>query len=328
MLGILIIAVVAAVLIFVLFAVAGNYFYNIAIKPGGFMKLEKHRKSTKNQDDSSLTPVCDGASEWWNSIPLEVMKITSHDGFVLQGYYIKSHIRSNRIAVLVHGYSGKAGEMAVYAKIYNEMGFDVFAPDNRGHGASDGKAVGMGWLDREDYLQWIELLIAKKGAMSEILLHGHSMGGAAVSVLVGEKLPPNVKGIISDCAYDSVKNVLSWHLKHMFKIPAFPIVPITSLICKLRAGYYFGEGDVTARVAHARIPILFIHGNQDTFVPFSMVYNLYNATDPSLREIWEVDGAAHIESIKKDTEGYTSRIRAFVERTFCNNRAEGGYQNG
>lgn len=307
------IAIIAAtiILIIVLFIVTGNYFYTIAIKPGGFAKLIK---PTEDTETSAADIIDDNEKNWWSSMPVETIHITSHDGLVLQGYFLENDNPTNRLVILAHGYAGEASEMAVYARIYYDKGFDIFAPDNRGHGKSEGKSIGMGWLDREDYLQWIELLVSRKGGRVEIILHGHSMGGAIVSILSGEKLLPNVKGIISDCAYDSVKNVLAWQLKNIFKLPSFPIIPIASIICKLRAGYYLGEGNVTAQVKRSKIPILYIHGDKDTFVSSSMVHNLYNATEPSLREIWVVCGAGHIESIKVAHDEYVSRISAFVDR--------------
>lgn len=307
----LILSVLAIILL--VFIVAANFFYNIAIKPGGFAKLMKNKVSTA---DSPADPYYLTFDNWWNSMPVEIMKITSHDGFALQGYYIKNDNPSNRLVFLIHGYYGKASEMAVYAKVYYEMGFDIFVPDNRGHGKSEGNAIGMGWLDRNDCLQWLELLIGMYDKKIDILIHGHSMGGATASILAGEKLPINVKGIISDCAYDSVTNIFACQLKKMFKIPSFPMINITSLICKLKAGYYFGDGDVKAQVKKSKIPMLFIHGDMDSFVPPFMIHNLYNAVDPSLRDIWVVKGAKHIESFKIEPEEYALRIRDFVERTF------------
>lgn len=302
---------VIILLITLVFAVA-NYLYNIAIKPGGYRKLAKN---PENSEASPGDPFYDDAAECWRSAGAETLKITSCDGYVLQGYFIKSEKNTERIAMLLHGYSGNASEMAVYARFYHNEGFDVFAPDNRGHGGSEGRAVGMGWLDRLDCLRWIELLTEKFGNAG-MIVHGHSMGGAAACALSGEELPPSVKGIISDCAFDSVKNILTWQVKNIFKLPAFPFVPAASLICRLRAGYFFGEGDIAAKVSKCKIPILFIHGEDDLFVPFSMSDTLFEAAEPSLREIWTVKGAGHIGSVKAGGEGYMLRVKKFINRVF------------
>lgn len=309
---IIITVVVVTVVAFLLFT-AGNFFYNMILMPGVFAKFVKKRKGAIDLGINAA-PVPDVSGEWWDGMPVETVRMTSRDGYDLQGYYLENGGGSKRIAVLIHGYYGKAREMAVYACIYHEMGFSVFAADNRAHGSSGGKAIGMGWLDRLDYLDWIKLLIERNGSGTEIIIHGHSMGGATACMLSGEELPPNVKGIISDCAYDSVKNVLTWQLKNMFKLPAFPLLPITSLICRVRAGYFIGSGNSAAAVAKCKIPIIFIHGGQDSVVPFSMVDSLYDAANPELRDKWMVMGAKHIESVSVDADGYAERVKEFANR--------------
>lgn len=274
-------------MVFTLILVAGNFFYSFAIVPGTFSQMIEENTGTQEHPLSQAS--IEGA-QWWSGMEIETMQITS--------------------------YAGQASAIANFAKIYYEMGFAVFAPDNRAHGASEGNAFGMGWLDRKDYLQWMDFLVAEKGEQIEIILHGSSMGGATVSILSGENLLPNVKAIISDCAYDSVKNLFAYQLKNMFHLPEFPLLATTSLVCKLRAGYFLGDGDAIAQVAKCKVPILYIHGEDDTFVPSAMVYNLYDATDPSLREIWTVPGAEHGESIDIDSEGYVEHIKGVVDRVF------------
>lgn len=306
------------ILLFVILIVICNFLYNIALTSGGIDRLPKGRFDSNEYVEPSLRTE---AKQWWNRVPIEPMGITSRDGLALQGYYIENETPSGKLVILAHGYNGSAMEMAAYAKAYYEMGFNIFAPDNRAHGKSEGKVIGMGWLDKDDYLQWIEHLLKSKNNEMEIILHGESMGGAAVSILSGAELPPNVKGIISDCAYDSVKNELSTLLGGMFRLPSFPIIPLSSLICKLRAGYFFGEADVAAQVAACRIPILFIHGESDTFVPFPMVHTLYNAANPSLRDLWTVPGAQHGRSIIEDTEGYLAHMKAFADSVLSSQRS-------
>lgn len=110
-------------------------------------------------------------------------------------------------------------------------------PDARGHGKSEGDYIGFGWDERKDYLQWINRII-KKDPQSEIVLHGVSMGAATVMMTSGEKLPDNVKAFVEDCGYSSVKGELGYQLKEMFNLPAFPLIPVTSLVTKVRAGYF------------------------------------------------------------------------------------------
>lgn len=143
---------------------------------------------------------------------------------------------------------------------------------------SQGDYIGFGWPDRKDYVQWIEKVLTENGQQEQITLYGVSMGAATVMMTSGEKLPDNVKAIVEDCGYSTVNQELQYQLKELFNLPSFPLVNVTSGITKLRAGYFFGEASAVKQLQKNHLPMLFIHGENDTFVPFSMLDEVYNAT--------------------------------------------------
>jgi fermentation-respiration switch protein FrsA (DUF1100 family) len=220
------------------------------------------------------------------------------------------------MAVLVHGYGTNASLMADYARFYLEDGFTVFLPDNRAHGASGGRWIGMGRLERDDLLLWLDALIKKTGADCEILLHGISMGGAAVMMLSGENLPGQVKCLIEDCGYTSAEAEFKYQLKEMFGLPPFPLLHIASLESKIIAGYSFAEASALKEVKKSRVPIFFIHGEEDTFVPSSMARELYEAASCE-KQLWLVPAAAHSLSFYVNRNEYISRVRDFYRKFFA-----------
>ncbi|WP_308737698.1 alpha/beta hydrolase [Paenibacillus sp. AR247] len=129
----------------------------------------------------------------------------------------------------------------------------------------------------------------------------------------GEELPGQVKCIVSDCAYTSVRDILTHQLKQMYKLPPFPLLPATSLMCKLRAGYSFGEASALKQVARTKLPILFIHGDRDTFVPYAMLHRLVDAAVGD-KEVYVVQGASHANAYFVDKKEYERRIRQFIGR--------------
>jgi fermentation-respiration switch protein FrsA (DUF1100 family) len=142
-------------------------------------------------------------------------------------------------------------------------------------------------------------------------MHGISMGGATVLMTSGEQLPAQVRCIIEDCGYTSVRDILTYQLKQLFKLPPFPLIPLTSLISKMRAGFFFGEASALAQLRKNTRPIFFIHGARDLFVPTSMLSPLYNACT-AYKEQWIVPDAGHGEAYLVDQEGYAQRVEAFV----------------
>lgn len=141
--------------------------------------------------------------------------------------------------------------MANYAKMFYDMGYNVLLPDDRAHGDSAGEYISFGWLDRLDYLSWINKLLAVKGEDERILLFGVSMGGATMEMLSGENLPTQVKAIIADCGYSSIKEELIYLLKEQYHLPEYPFEPMVSTINRQRLGYYLG--DVSSKHSWLRI---------------------------------------------------------------------------
>ena len=126
-----------------------------------------------------------------------------------------------------------------------------------------------------------------------------------------EALPDQVKGIISDCAFTSPKEVFTHVLHSMYHLPAFPMIQISDRINKKKAGYGLDECNAAREVQKAKVPLLLIHGDADTFVPAGMCEKIYeNCTVPATRLI--ISGAAHAESYYKDMEAYEKALDTFI----------------
>lgn len=290
--------------------IAGNYFYNFSIV---------RRKKEFLSKDPDLKETSSGASwdsnkEWLQQQKQEELTIMSHDGLLLNALFLPCQEASNKTVILVHGYNSWNGSMGSFAQYYHEkLRYNVLMPNLRGHSKSEGSYIGFGWHDRKDLLLWIAMVLEKNGNSTQIVLHGVSMGGAAVLMTSGEKLPNNVKCIISDCAYNSIAGILTYQMKRMFKLPAFPIIHFTSLICMLRAGYSFKDASTLKQVQKSDVPTLFIHGSADRFVPTDMVYELYEeAACP--KQILVIEDAAHGTSFWKNPETYKTTIESFLSK--------------
>ena len=67
------------------------------------------------------------------------------------------------------------------------------------------------------------------------------------------------------------------------------------------------------QVKKCKLPMFFIHGGADTYVPTRMVYPLFEAKSEP-KELWVVPGVAHALSYKDYPKEYTKRVKAFVDR--------------
>lgn len=187
--------------------------------------------------------------DWYRQIPHDTWYLNENDPEnKLVASYIPNPAGQGKTVIISHGYKGNRETMANYAKMFYELGFNVLLPDDRAHGDSAGKYINFGWLDRLDYIHWIEQIIGKNGDDEKILLFGVSMGGATVEMLSGEKLPAQVKAIIADCGYASIREELVYLLHNQYHLPEYPIEPLVSTINKQRLGYYLNDVSSTEQL--------------------------------------------------------------------------------
>lgn len=294
-------------LVTVVLVFAGNYFYNYAVVPSEKDFLEGDTPgTTKTNEESS-------AQSWFaNPDNRKEWQQTSTDGLKLSAIYLPA-TDSHKTAIVAHGYMGNAETMANYAKMFHDLGYNVLVPDARGHGKSEGDYIGFGWHERKDYVKWIDQVLETNGQSEEIVLYGISMGAATVMMTSGESLPTNVKAIIEDCGYSSVNEELAYQLNELFSLPPFPLIQVTSLMTKIRVGYFFGEADAIKQLEKNQLPMLFIHGDADTFVPYEMLDKVYQATNGP-KEKYIVPGAEHAKAYSIDPENYQKTVSSFLEK--------------
>lgn len=241
---------------------------------------------------------------------------TSFDGLKLKAsWFAPKEVEGKRKKVVIcfHGYtSQRLKDFLGVSRYYLERGYGMLHPDARAHGESEGEYIGFGCLDRYDARQWIDWVLQNCGEDTDILLHGISMGGATVLMASGLELPKQVKGIVSDCAFTSPKEVFTHVLESQYHLPAFPMIPLADLANQKLAGYGMDECNAKNEVASAKVPILFIHGSKDTFVPCSMVHELYRCCS-SKKTLLIVEGAAHAESYFKDIQAYEKALDQFTK---------------
>ena len=285
-------------------AFAGNYLFHFALDPefGGMVG---------SYEEGGW--VLEGDSAWFSENS-EDRWLTSHDGLKLHGLYLAQPQQSHKYAVICHGYGSIPQMGGRFAARFYEMGYNILAPAARAHELSEGRYVGMGWPERRDIVAWVDTLV-DQDSDAEIVLFGVSMGGATVMMTAGEAdLSPSVKCVIEDCGYTSVWDEFAGQLQEMFGLPTFPVLDAASLVTQIRAGYGFKEASAVEQLKKNVRPMLFIHGEEDTFVPYSMLDVVYSACAGPDKERLSVPGAGHGEASWKDQELYWSTVGAFLDK--------------
>ncbi|MFC6169357.1 alpha/beta hydrolase [Loigolactobacillus jiayinensis] len=274
-----------------------------------------YKKASRKQRDIDFDGTDPWALEkkWYQTQPREPRQITTADGLTLQAIMLRQPQATTKVAVLAHGYHHSWEQMAPYAKLFFDLGFNVLVPDARGHGDSDGHTIGFGWLDRKDYVQWAQLMTQEFGSSATLVLFGISMGAATVMAASGEaNLPTTVKAVIEDSGFSSVVKEVGYRAKTRYNIPHF-FIPMTALFAKQQAGYSYYQGDILKQLLHSKTPTLFIHGGADSYVPPQAFHTLYNAaTMPKMA--YFVPQADHIEAYLVNRARYEQVLRQFLTK--------------
>lgn len=290
-------------------AIECAYFYRRTMKRSK-AKTERTMKMAGtdwNQYKSFITE----RKEFFLAQPHIDVYITSNDGLKLHATYFPAG-DEKKVVICFHGYTSKGmTDYSALSGYYLKKGFSMLLVDERAHGDSEGEYIGFGCLDRIDALGWIDFIKENNGDDVSIFLHGTSMGGATVLMASGLELPSQVKGIISDCGFTSPKYVFTHVLHSMYHLPAFPVIHITDAVNKRRAGYGMDECNAAREVRKAKIPILMIHGDADTFVPCSMCDEIYENCASEKKKLI-IHGASHAESYYKETETYEKALDEFI----------------
>lgn len=219
---------------------------------------------------------------------------------------------TDKYAVVVHGYNDTPKGMTRWIRAYLEMGFNVVVPYLIGHGPDKNLYCSMGYYDRYIVMDWIDY-INSLNDKAKIVIHGVSMGGATTLMVTGEEIPENVVAAVGDCSYTSCWDEYCSQLEN-FPVPASAIVAPVNLVSKIRGNFDFKEASPLKAVIRSKTPTLFIHGDGDTFVPYSMMEPLYEACGAADKQMLTVHCNVHALSAYADGELYWNTVKEFISK--------------
>ncbi len=237
--------------------------------------------------------------------------VMSQDGLKLFGRYY--HYKDGApVIIFFHGYRSSAlrDGSGIYT-LGQGRDVNILLVTQRAHSESEGKAITFGIKESKDCLAWVDYVINRFGKGVKIVLWGVSMGAATVLTASNLDFPENVKGIAGDCGFSSPRDIIRKVIKGMH-LPVGPAYALAKVGAKLYGGFDLEETSAMEALKNAKVPVLFIHGKEDDFVPCEMSHINYDACT-SKKEFVEIENAGHAMSYYVDMEQVEKYAFAFLD---------------
>lgn len=239
----------------------------------------------------------------------ETVQITSRDGTKLVGHWFEQE-NPRRTIVAMHGWrSSWCNDFGIIADFWFENGCNVLFAEQRGQGQSGGEYMGFGLLERHDCVDWAKWAEERCGTLP-IYLCGVSMGASTVLMAAGLELPKNVRGIMADCGYSSPEAIWKHVAKDNLGLSYGTRSAAARDLCRKKIQVGIDDYSCTDALQECEVPVLFIHGTDDRFVPVEMTYENYKACAAPKR-LLVVPGAGHGMSYFVERKGYETAMLQF-----------------
>ena len=239
----------------------------------------------------------------------EEFSIKSFDDLTLYGKYFEC-IKGAPIEIMFHGYKGSGErDLSTGVKRAFKCNRNALIVDQRASGKSEGHTISFGINERHDCLSWTNFVVNHFGNDVKIILTGISMGAATVLLASSMDLPKNVIGVLADCGYDKASDIIKKVIKEM-KLPANFFYPFVKIGAKIFGHFDLEETSPYESVQKSKVPIIFIHGDIDSFVPYYMSDNLYNICSTK-KQLVKVLNADHGVSYLVDPDTYITELNNF-----------------
>ncbi|CUO50859.1 alpha/beta hydrolase [Clostridium perfringens] len=304
----LIILIIIAILVIVFFLATGLYIFKSTVT----RELHDIEKSYTRYVENNLFD-----EALYNSASKEDITLKSFDGLNLTSTLIMNENPTNKFIVLVHGVSICYVGSLKYFDIFYRNGFNVLIVNQRRHGKSEGKYSTYGFYEKYDVNMWIEYLKSRFGNDIILGLHGESMGAGTVM----ETIPLNdsIKFVIEDCGYSNFHELIGFQITHAYKNRLVrkilrPSLIFANFFMKTKAKFSMKKIVPIDIVSSTSLPMMFIHGKEDYFVPWYMAVDLYKAKTKGYKELYLVEGAKHAEALEVNKILYEKKIMTFIEK--------------
>ncbi len=290
-----------------------------------FFHKEKYRVVDHTKDDAPEGD--EGINNLWrhyievsnpmmmsfDDTPYEDVFIKSYDNKILHGQYFKFGDDNAPLIIGFHGYKATVRRDGIVSLLVGKKEkYNVLLVDERGHGQSETQTICFGAREKKDLLAWCYYACSLNENV-KIILYGLSMGGS--TVLLGasqDDLPENVKVIISDSPYDSLRNAIV-AMGSLYKLHPTPLLPFVYSGAALFAHFNVKQSDPYRFIQNIKKPTLIFHGLKDSICPPKGSERLASLNTKYIKRI-TYENAEHVQSFIDNQEDYLKEFTSFIKQ--------------
>jgi len=226
---------------------------------------------------------------------LREVSIQTSDQITLRAWlFTPDHPNANAV-ILLHGLSDNRLGMTGYAELLLDHHYSILMPDARAHGSSDGVFATYGLVERNDIRQWFEWLAASDHPNCIYAL-GESMGAA--QLLQSLAVEARFCAVVAESSFSNFREIAYDRVGQFFDTGPWLgrtalRLAIETAFAYARWKYHLDLSQVSpeAAASSTHIPILLIHGFQDSNIPVRHGRRIA-ARNPRV-VLWEVPNADH-----------------------------------
>lgn len=230
---------------------------------------------------------------WWIPAP------TKQENFVLLADEPTNILTSPKVMLYLCGVGRNMGDYNYLARVsaFRQLGFSVLVFDYRGYGLSQGDFPNEAQVYQDSQAAWQYLRDVRQIPSEQIYIYGESLGGAIALDLAIKH--PEAGGLIMQSSFTSMAEAV----RHKAFLQIFPINFLLS-----------ERFDSLSKIQSLKVPVLFLHGESDSVVPFEMSQRLYNAASEP-KQLFIISKADHVRIYQPGEQSYLKAIQKFVELT-------------
>lgn len=299
--------------IFLLLLFAGFYLSGIIInkKPSKDLNMQNHMRENLSEGE------WDTIMERYKHSNKVLLELASPHGYAIKGYAVYPHPQSKKWVILSHGVTASKTRSLMYAKIFDDLGYNYCIYDHRRHGESSGKYISYGFYEKDDLKIVVDEI--KERFSPEILgIHGESMG-SGITLMYAGSIEDGADFYITDCPYDNFYEEVRYQLNHMATLPSGVqnfLMEFTDLFVRIRAKFSLKDVVPADYVSNIKNPVFFITGKEDTYIPPDMTQNLYKLKTQGIKKLYIAEKGGHAQSYIQNPKVYKKEVADFLDEIY------------